>query len=361
MDPILAQLSTSLPAAKSIEQLTRPLLDMLGSVTGLESTYLTAIDLARDVQQVRYARNAGRMNIPEGLTVPWSDTLCKRALDDERMATNEVADCWGDAEAARRLGIQTYMSAPVRGNDGELLGTLCAASAERRPINDESQTLLRLFSNLVAGFIEREKLVKSLQQANEQLVTFALTDSLTGLPNRRAVFDQTDRLLAAASREHGSVLLAVVDLDGFKQINDRHGHRCGDIFLQEVSRRLQAAARVSEMVARIGGDEFLVVGAGPAMPGIVGAKAGGRITQGEPAEAAARWQERLTEATVGEFKLDDDVVRYDGASVGVVAVGPAGMSAQTAIREADELMYEVKRKRKAAIGETPRQDEPRGD
>lgn len=359
MDPILAQLSTSLPAAKSIEQLTRPLLEMLGSVTGLESTYLTSIDLAHDVQQVRYARNVGKMTIPEGLAVPWSDTLCKRALDEECMATNEVAECWGDSDAARQLGIQTYMSAPVRGNDGELLGTLCAASAQRRPINDESQALLRLFSNLVAGFIEREKLVHSLQEANEQLVTFALTDSLTGLPNRRAVFDQTDRLLAAAAREQGSVLLAVVDLDGFKEINDVHGHRCGDLFLQEIATRLKSAARVSDMVARIGGDEFLVVGPGPAMPAIVGAEAGGRVTQGEPADAAASWQARLASATQGEFKLDDTTIQYQGASVGALAVAPAGTTSQAAIREADELMYEVKRRRKAAIGETPRQDEPR--
>ena len=69
LDPILAELSASLQAAKSVEQLTRPLLDMLGAVTGLESTYLTSIDPDEDQQHVRYARNVGALQIPEGLSV----------------------------------------------------------------------------------------------------------------------------------------------------------------------------------------------------------------------------------------------------------------------------------------------------
>ena len=106
LDPILAELSTTLPAAKSVEQLTRPLLDMLGAVTGLESTYLTSIDLKADLQHVRYARNVGQLQIPEGLSVPWDDTLCKRALDEGRMCTSDVAQCWPDSDAARQLGIR---------------------------------------------------------------------------------------------------------------------------------------------------------------------------------------------------------------------------------------------------------------
>ncbi|MFN4116606.1 MAG: diguanylate cyclase, partial [Inhella sp.] len=87
MDPILTQLSATLPAEQSIEQLARPLLVMLGESVGLESTYLTTVDLDAGLQQVRYARNTGELQIPEGLSVPWGDTLCKRALDEGVMAT----------------------------------------------------------------------------------------------------------------------------------------------------------------------------------------------------------------------------------------------------------------------------------
>ena len=70
MDRILSELSTTLPNAKSVEELARPLLDMLGAITGLESTYLTSIDLQAGIQHVRYARNEGGMQIPEGMDVP---------------------------------------------------------------------------------------------------------------------------------------------------------------------------------------------------------------------------------------------------------------------------------------------------
>ena len=258
MDPILAELSASLQAAKSVEQLTRPLLDMLGTVTGLESTYLTSIDPDADQQHVRYARNVGALQIPEGLSVPWSDTLCKRALDEGRMATSDVAACWPDSDAARQLGIQTYVSAPIRTDDGLLLGTLCGASARQQAVAPQAESILRLFSSVIANFIEREQLVAELRQANMQLMAYALTDPLTGLPNRRALYEELDRLRSRALRDGDSVLVGVVDLDGFKGINDTYGHQQGDVFLQEIARRLAMAVRTSDMVGRLGGDEFAV-------------------------------------------------------------------------------------------------------
>ncbi|MGB3436388.1 sensor domain-containing diguanylate cyclase [Achromobacter sp.] len=347
MDPILAELSTTLPAAKSAEQLTRPLLDMLGAVTGLESTYLTSIDLKADLQHIRYARNAGQLQIPEGLSVPWDDTLCKRALDEGRMCTSDVASCWPDSDAARQLGIQTYLSAPVRTDDGVLFGTLCAASATRRQIEPQAESVLKLFSSVIARFLEREMLMEQLHAANVQLMSYALTDALTGLPNRRALYEALDRLQARAIREGGSVLVGVVDLDGFKGINDVYGHQQGDLFLQEVSRRIAAALRGSDMLGRLGGDEFVLIGPGPALAAANGPH-GSHAQRGEAEEAARSLEERATAATVSRYQLGEDVVPYEGASVGVVALDPRGLDAEAAVRLADARMYEVKRARKAA-------------
>ena len=133
MSELLDHLSESVTSARSVEELTRPLLEMLEAVTGLESTYLTSIDEIRGVQHVLYARNSSAMQIPEGLTVPWNDTLCKRALEEGRAFTDDVPACWGDSQAARDLGIRTYVSKPVRMGNGALYGTLCAASTQRRP------------------------------------------------------------------------------------------------------------------------------------------------------------------------------------------------------------------------------------
>ena len=110
MDTLLTQLSSSVSSARTLEDLTRPMLEMLEAVTGLESTYLTRIDLEQGLQHILYARNVRRLQIPEGLAVPWGDTLCKRALDEGRVYTDNVAECWGDSDAARELGIQTYVS-----------------------------------------------------------------------------------------------------------------------------------------------------------------------------------------------------------------------------------------------------------
>ena len=76
MDQILSLLSETIPKAQTLEQLARPLLSLLNQVTGMESTYLTTIDTEQGVQRVEFARNAGAMIIPEGLAVPWADTLC---------------------------------------------------------------------------------------------------------------------------------------------------------------------------------------------------------------------------------------------------------------------------------------------
>ena len=95
MESLVQRLSQSVTQAHSLEELTRPLLQMLEESTQLESTYLTTINEEQGQQRVLYARNASEMQIPEGLVVPWGDTLCKRALDEGRMYTPDVGACWG--------------------------------------------------------------------------------------------------------------------------------------------------------------------------------------------------------------------------------------------------------------------------
>ena len=115
---------------------------------------------------------------------------------------------------------------------------------------------MRLFSSVIANFLEREQLVAELRTANTKLMAYALTDPLTGLPNRRALYEELDRLRGRALREGGSVLVGVVDLDGFKGINDTYGHQLGDAFLQEMCIRDRALAQASNRDAsRPGADQ----------------------------------------------------------------------------------------------------------
>ncbi|MOA24362.1 putative diguanylate cyclase YeaP [compost metagenome] len=81
------------------------------------------------------------MQIPEGLSVPWEDTLCRRALEESQTFSNDVDLRWGDSDAARALQIQTYLSTPVRLTDGALYGTLCAASSERHGLPSQARKM----------------------------------------------------------------------------------------------------------------------------------------------------------------------------------------------------------------------------
>jgi diguanylate cyclase len=338
MDSLIEQISDSVSSAKTLEDLARPMLEMLEAVTGLESTYLTTIDLDKGLQHILFARNARQLNIPEGLTVPWADTLCRRAFEEGRTYTDDVATCWGDSDAARQLGIQTYVSTPVKTDSGGLFGTLCAASAGQVPLPSHAESVLQLFARLIGQQVERELLFVKLKKANTELAAFASTDALTGLANRRSLIDALHRMLAQAARDGHGVLVGFIDLDDFKKINDAHGHDAGDEFLSAMADRLSGALRASDMLARFGGDEFVVIGPGPAL---------GEI----PAEAAKALARRLAASTVSELRLNRAVVQYEGASVGVVAIDPRTTSVEEALRRADDAMYQVKRTRQAAARE----------
>ena len=332
MDRLLAQLSQSIDAARSLEELVRPLLEMLEAVTGLDSTYLTSIDLAEQQQSVLFSRNSGALCIPEGITVPWDDTLCRRALEEGRTQCDDVPARWGDSEAARALGLQTYVSVPVRAGDGALFGTLCAASAGRHVVDADAENVLRLFSRLIAHHLERERLIEQLRRANQELAESALCDPLTGLPNRRSLAQELNRMLARVQRDDRALVVAFIDLDAFKAINDRHGHEAGDRFLIAMARELEAALRGGDLVARIGGDEFVVAGTVPR----------------ETADAAADvLRQRLEDATRGRFHVGDGTsIDYAGASVGVVLARTGEIDAEAILARADRAMYSAKHARR---------------
>lgn len=156
MDRDVTERLAAAASATSLEQLTRPLLELLEEVTGLETTYLTRVDEKAGEQIIVFSRNVGDIEIPEGLRVEWSDTLCKRALDQGIACVDNVPEIWGDSQAARDLKLQTYVSTPVRLPDGTLYGTLCGASAASHTLDERQQRVLRLFSRVVSDQVARE-------------------------------------------------------------------------------------------------------------------------------------------------------------------------------------------------------------
>ena len=339
MESVLAQLSETVTAASSLEELTRPMLEMLEAVTGLESTYLTTIDQAADVQHILFSRNAGELNVREGAEISWTDSLCRRALDSDLVHVSDVASRWPEVGLAVHFGIQSYFSMPISTQSGGFYGTLCGLSTTPLPEKSNAELVLRLFAQLIAQHLEREFLFERLQGVNAELASRASTDALTGLPNRRSLLDALRRMLATGQRDARSVLVGFIDLDGFKAINDQYGHDVGDEFLTVMAARIGVDLREGDMLARIGGDEFVVIGLGPVPEGTTGAATVGAAT--------AALSRRLDDCTVGRFALSTCTIDYAGASVGVVSIEPGSTTAEEALRQADVQMYDVKRERKA--------------
>jgi diguanylate cyclase len=326
----LGALVATVSHAHTLEALTRPLLELLQTATGMESAYLVRLDEPAGMLQVLYARNGYRLTVPEGLSTPWAGSLCKRALDEGRLYTDDVMDRWDNCEVARTLGFVTYLNAPIRGKSGELFGALCAASDERKSLSETATHVLALFAQLISQQVEREGLLAALHEASSSLAMTALTDAVTQLPNRRAVLEDLQRRFASGQDDQ-ALIVAIINLDDFKSINDRFGHAAGDQFLQALAKRLRRMLRDGDMAARMNGDEFVVLAS----------------EQREKAnEAATALTRRLESATRGRFKLDAVVLDYGGASVGAVVAAPDCVNAQELLNRAEAAMNIVKRSRK---------------
>jgi len=178
----------------------------------------------------------------------------------------------------------------------------------------------RLYIGLLRDITERKALTEALEYQ-------ALHDSLTGLPNRTFLVDRLEQALLAAQRERQPRALLVLDLNGFKQVNDTLGHHQGDRVLQEVARRLRRVLRKADTVGRLGGDEFAVLPAGAT-----------------DTPRAILIAEKVLEMLEAPFQLGEHTVDI-GTSIGIAIFPEHGEDATTLARHADIAMYVAKRAR----------------
>lgn len=164
----------------------------------------------------------------------------------------------------------------------------------------------------------------TVAEAYEALRERAMTDALTGVANRAAFTAALESALADESLCHVSVLF--VDMDEFKEINDRLGHEAGDQVLREVATRLRRASRPGDLCGRLGGDEFAV------------------LLPGADARAAEAVAQRVAAAVRAPLRRAGDVVVEMSASVGC-ATAPTGTGPDVLLRRADAAMYDAKRGR----------------
>jgi diguanylate cyclase (GGDEF)-like protein len=268
----------------------------------------------------------------------------------------EVANLLAATEQIRDTPI-IFVTAAYADNLSQLKGYRAGAvDYIAKPINDVIlQSKVRVFLELYTARCELQEAMDALSERNRQLTKEvaeraraealvrhqASHDMLTGLPNRVLFHDRLHTAISRADRHHGQFALALLDIDGFKRVNDVHGHQAGDALLCEVARRMSARLRDSDTVARLGGDEFALILEDVDDPAVTV-----RVCE----SLGARLAEPYT-LTVNEARIEVSV----SASIGVVHFRPHGRPGadERLVQAADRAMYRAKQtgKNRCVLGD----------
>ena len=216
-------------------------------------------------------------------------------------------------------------------NTSDLVSTVsvltdCLERANTQASGGGVFTLREAARNALVAVLDAERRMVQQRDHIMYLERLTMTDELTGLLNRRGFQAQLRRALAAADRYEERGLLAYVDLDGFKPVNDTYGHAAGDEVLRQVARVLNDNVRDTDCVGRLGGDEFAIL-----------------LTRTSPKDGVkrARWLEELVNTTVVDWQGREIALR---ASFGFQRYGPNDDEHEL-LKRADSAMYNAKRLR----------------
>ncbi len=221
-------------------------------------------------------------------------------------------------DASKYSTLTSALAVPLEGLQG-VVGVVALYHAEKDFFSSDHLRILLAVSSRMALAIENA-------MKYEQAENSAVTDYLTGLPNARSLFMQLDRELARCKRDNKTLTVMVADMNGFKQINDRFGHLEGNRVLRLFAHTLKETSREYDYVARMGGDEFVVIA-----PGLT-------------PEAAARKAEQMRDLArqAGKEVCNEDILSL---SVGKSVYPEDGMDAEKLLSEADKRMYLQKQSR----------------
>ena len=226
---------------------------------------------------------------------------------------------------AQTMGLKSYLALPLLSAQGAVGMIMCGHPESTREWSSRDRILAEQLSIEGALIVDSAEMRQAAQVHVAQLSHQAFHDSLTGLPNRSHLLDRAEDAVEMAASTGARTALLLLDLNGFKQVNDTAGHQAGDVLLQRVAQRLLASVRDDDVVARLGGDEFAILL--------------NRDPDGDVAEwVAARICERLKEP----FEIDGEQVQI-GGSVGIALFPDDATDYDALMRGADAAMYAAKR------------------
>ena len=243
------------------------------------------------------------------ITTPDVVTVIEDAALDPRFKANALVT--GDPN------IRFYAGAPIVADDGSALGTVCVIDRVPRKFGSEDREMLARLADNARSLME-------LHRRNTVLREAADRDPLTALLNRRGLDHEIERAMSGALAGENCGLL-YLDLDKFKHVNDTYGHEFGDALLRESARRLQTAVRHGDLVARVGGDEFVVLLVHP-------------VDQAALELVSAR----VLRACADPVMMHDQEVAL-GVSIGAAQAPRDAVLPRDLLRAADRAMFDAKR------------------
>ncbi len=223
----------------------------------------------------------------------------------------------------QRFGIRSVAAFPIR-QKGRVVAVLAAYTDKTDYFSASVARLLEEGASDIGFALERHEEL-------QQLAHRALYDDLTGLPNRVLFQDRIQQAIAAGTRKEEILAVGFLDMDDFKEVNDRFGHGAGDSLLREWAERLRRVLREGDTVARLGGDEF------------------GLLLRAESMTAFWPVVDRVQGALSGNLRLPDGSELDVSCSLGIAFSPRDGDDAETLMRHADLALYEAKRRGKGVV------------
>ena len=285
------------------------------------------IDLQRSDERMRMAVEAARIGFWDWDVIRdeqvWSD-ICKELLGLRPESTTNFQVLINSVHPDDRKALGDELKAAIEEKRDYGLefravwpdGSVHWQAAKGRAFFDETGHTTRM-----AGIVMD---ITARKVAEKQIQYLAYYDALTGLPNRTLLEDRMATALAGARRRNDKVAILFFDLDRFKDINDSMGHPVGDVLLQQVAERLKTCAREQDTVARVGGDEFIIM-----------------LTGLKDVPDTAIAAERLMDAMIGLYSIQGHAVGIT-CSVGISIFPEHGADGEVLIKNADAAMYSAK-------------------
>ena len=326
LSSVLSDLARTLATEFPIQQILDHLVERIVRILPITSSGVTLIGERREPRFVAASDPSGlryerlQSDLGEGPCVLAFDTGQPVAVADLRSEARFPAF----SEAARAAGLGAVFTFPLHQGEHRL-GALDLYSETPGALDQRTMEAAQTLADVAAAYLINAQAREDAQTASERYRQRALHDPLTGLPNRALLRDRLQHAAERAARTHESVAILFIDLDDFKLVNDAYGHHVGDELLVAVARRLAALVRSDDTLARVSGDEFVLLCE--------------NLADRSDAELLVS---RIDESFDAPFELSGVELTLT-ASVGIAVAGPGEAISDRLLVEADTAMYHAKR------------------